>query len=121
MIYYIDFFLLPPGGYTTQEKETLLQQAPGLRKIRHVEFDGDDISIFIHSKRKLTSCAVNAYTAWLQDKMERSGDSPDWVCFTSWLGPLVTGMVKEGLLAGKFDEQVFRAVSRIQREIAQHS
>ena len=70
----------------------------------------------MEGKRKLPSCAVNAFAAWLQDKKERDGHSPDWVCFTSWFGPLLTHMVKEGGLAGKFDEQVFSAV-RVSDEI----
>ena len=104
--------------YNPKEKADILQRAQGLRKIRQIEFDQYDISVFVEGKRKLPSCAANAFTAWLQDKKERDGYSPDWVCFTSWFGPLLTHMVKKGGLAGKFDKQVFSAVS-IPRNITQ--
>ena len=35
---------------------------------------------------------MNSFTACLQDRAEGKG-APDWVIFSSWLGPLVTGAI----------------------------
>jgi hypothetical protein len=67
------------------------------RQIRGCQFVKDDLLCLIEDRRKIPSTAMNAFSARLQDL----DDAPrDYVIFSSWLGPLAAGKVKEGSMAG---------------------
>jgi len=63
-------------------------------------------------KRSLPSTTINAFGAHLQKVLDVDrgvGDTP--IIFSSWLGPLATGEIKDSGFAGSFEDHVIVAVS----------
>jgi hypothetical protein len=81
--------------------------------IRNVQISNEDLECLLpHQKLKLPSSTINAYGAWVQKKGEDSSEVRSaCAIFSSWLGPLVTGKVKEGKIYGTFEGHVLVAVS----------
>jgi hypothetical protein len=63
---------------------------------------------------KIPSSLINVYGAHLQNVLD---DAPDGIddpaIFSSWLGPLVTGTIRDGGIEGSFEEHVSAAVCNI--------
>ncbi|TFK58820.1 hypothetical protein BDN72DRAFT_949631 [Pluteus cervinus] len=94
-----------------EDTTTLYAQAGGIRQIRNITITSTEIKCLIDGKHRLDSTTVNAVCAKLQADAEESGDAPRWCVFSSWLGPLVMGKVREGGPYGSILEHVKAAVS----------
>jgi hypothetical protein len=69
-----------------------------IREIRSIQIIQEDLRCLIEYRRKIASTAMNAFCARLQDLDDEA--SRDYVVFSSWLGPLVSGKVMGGTMAG---------------------
>jgi hypothetical protein len=82
----------------------------GSRKIRNFEITASDLLPLFLDKKKIPGSTINAYGAILQQKAEEQ-EIGDWCIFSSWLGPLVGGIVEEGKTVGTINEHIMAAVS----------
>ena len=84
-----------------------------IRHIHNVQISNEDLKCLLpRQKLKLPSSTINAYGAWVQKQGEDlSKVSSVCAIFSLWLGPLVTGQVKEGKIYGTFEGHVLLAVS----------
>lgn len=87
-----------------------LQRAKGIRENRNTQITDAEIDLLIEGHRKLDSTIINVVSARLQQVTEESGGARNWCVFSSWLGPLVAGIVKEGKYAGTILEHVQTAI-----------
>jgi hypothetical protein len=69
-----------------------------IREIRGIQVIREDLICLTEDRRKVPSTAMDAFCARLQDLDNE--DSRDYVIFSSWLGPLVSGKVTEGTMVG---------------------
>ena len=99
--------MLPIGTSTLAE---FTARAKGIREIRNTQITDAEIDLLIEGHRKLDSTIINVVSARLQQIAEESGGAPNWCVFSSWLGPLVAGIVGEGKYAGTILEHVQAAV-----------
>jgi hypothetical protein len=84
-----------------------------IRQIRNIQICHQDLEPLLPDRRiKIPSSLINAFGAHLQKVLD---DAPDGIddpaIFSSWLGPIVTGTVKDGGIEGSFEEHVLAAVS----------
>ena len=84
-----------------------------IRHIRNGQISNEDLKCLLpRQKLKLPSSTINAYGAWVQKKGEDLYEvSSACTIFSWWLGPSVTGKVKEGKIYGTFEGHVLVAVS----------
>ena len=62
-------------------------------------------------KTKLPSTMINAYGAYLQQVLDAApNDSTDPIIFSSWLGPIASGKIRDGGVEGSFERHVMVAV-----------
>ena len=55
-------------------------------------------------KTKLPSTMINAYGAYLQQVLDAApNDSTDPIIFSSWLGPIASGKIRDGGVEGSFE------------------
>jgi len=69
-----------------------------IREIRGIQVIQEDLICLIEDRKKIPSTAMDAFCARLQDLDDE--ESRDYVIFSSWLGPLVSGKVTGGAMAG---------------------
>jgi hypothetical protein len=86
-----------------------------IRQIRNIQICRQDLEPLLPDKQmKIPSSLINAFGAYLQKVLD---DAPDGIddpaIFSSWLGPIVTGTIKDGGIEGSFNEHVLAAVSNI--------
>ena len=84
-----------------------------IRQIRNIQISHQDLEPLLPNQQtKIPSSLINAFGAHLQKVLD---DAPDGIdnpaIFLSWLGPIVTGTVKDGGIEGSFEEHVLAAVS----------
>ena len=88
------------SAYTPTRKRsmsgTVLNQH--IRQIRNIQICRQDLEPLVPNQRmKIPSSLINAFGAHLQKVLD---DAPDGIddpaIFSSWLGPMVTGTVKDG-------------------------
>lgn len=66
-------------------------------------------------KKELPSTTINAFGAHLWNVLNEDPREDDKLCiFSSWLGPLATGELKDGGIEGSFNEHVIVAVNIFQ-------
>ena len=84
-------------------------------QIRNIQICRLDLKPLLpEAKEKLPSPTINAFGACLQkviDKGPGDGDNP--IIFSSWLGPLAAGEIKDEGNEGSFEEHVVVAVSQL--------
>ena len=68
-----------------------------VRTICDFQFDGADLKPLTNSGNTTT---INAYCAYLQECAESDDGDPDWVIFSSWMGPIATKAIPEGAKGG---------------------
>ena len=62
-------------------------------------------------KRRLPSTTINAFGAHLQKVLDvDQGVGDTLIIFSSWLGPIATGEIKDGGFKGSFKDHVIAAV-----------
>ncbi|KAJ4480786.1 hypothetical protein C8R41DRAFT_771229 [Lentinula lateritia] len=96
-----------------EEKELNTVQAAakaGTRRIRDSDIEQTHFDMLIHGGARLTSSVMNAVAAQIQLEAEREGESPNFCVLSSWLGPLVEGVVGEGPVVGTFDMHICQSV-----------
>ena len=69
-----------------------------IREIRGTLIIKDDLMCLIEDQRKIPGTVMNAFCGRLQDLDNDA--SRDYTIYSSWLGPLVSGKVMEGTMAG---------------------
>jgi hypothetical protein len=68
--------------------------------------------------QKLPSTTINAFGVHLQQVLDadpEGGDTP--TIFSSWLGPLATGEIKDSGFEGSFEAHVLVAASKLQTSV----
>jgi hypothetical protein len=85
-----------------------------IRQIRNIQICRQDLEPLLpKEKRKLPSTTINAFAAHLQKVLDNDQEDGDkLIIFSSWLGPLATGEIKESF-EGSFEDHVIAAVSHI--------
>ena len=79
--------------------QSIHKRTRGIRRIRDFDITDSEIDRLINSKR-LDSTTVNTLCAKIQADQEENGTTPNWCVFSSWLGPLVEGKVRETVKGG---------------------
>ena len=87
-------------------------RAKGIHEIWNTQIADAEIDLLIEGHRKLDSTIINVVSVKLQQVAEESGGALNWCVFSSWLGPLVAGIVAEGKYAGTILEHVQTAVCK---------
>ncbi|TFY52598.1 hypothetical protein EVG20_g10486 [Dentipellis fragilis] len=80
-----------------------------LRRIRNIDFNSDDLRSLVdgtHNHQKVDSCALNIFCAVVQCNYDPNAD---FYVFSSWLGPLVQGLIINTRVIGTFEENIRRA------------
>ena len=83
-----------------------------IRQIRNIQVSRADLEPLLPvTKKKLPSTTINAYGAYLQQVLDAAPkDSTDPIIFSSWLGPIASGKIKDGGIEGSFEQHVMAAV-----------
>jgi len=82
-------------------------------QIRNIQVSQADLKPLLPEmkKKKLPSTTINAYGAYLQQVLDTApNDSTDPIIFSSWLGPIASGKIKDGGIEGSFEQHVMAAV-----------
>ena len=84
-----------------------------IRQIRNIQVCHADLEPLLPQvKKKLPSTTINAFGAYLQRVLDEAPESTtDPIIFSSWLGPIASGKIKDGGIEGSFEEHVMAAVS----------
>jgi hypothetical protein len=84
-----------------------------IRQIRNIQVCRADLEPLLPQvKKKLPSTTINAYGAYLQQVLDEAPESTtDPIIFSSWLGPIASGKIKDGGNEGSFEQHVIAAVS----------
>ena len=82
------------------------------RQIRNIQVSQADLEPLLpEMKKKLPSTTINAYGAYLQQVLDTApNDSTDPIIFSSWLGPIASGKIRDGGIEGSFEQHVMAAV-----------
>ena len=83
-----------------------------IRQIRNIQIIRKDLEPLLPGvKIKFPSTTINTYGAFTQQVEQNLADSTgDFTIFSSWLGPLATGKIKDGRVEGSFIEHVIAAI-----------
>jgi len=83
-----------------------------IRQIRNIQVSWADLEPLLpEMKKKLPSTTINAYGAYLQQVLDAApNDSTDPIIFSSWLGPIASGKIRDGGIEGSFEQHVMAAV-----------
>ncbi|KAG6908109.1 hypothetical protein DXG01_006147 [Tephrocybe rancida] len=98
-----------PQFVLKQDNLEALQQV-GLRKIRNIEFNYEDVSAVVEDQKKITGTTINAFGAVLQQQADDVADDTLWCIFSTWLGDLIQDHVSARAV-GTFEEHVHMACS----------
>ena len=83
-----------------------------IRQIRNIQVSQADLEPLLpEMKKKLPSTTINAYRAYLQQVLDAApNDSTDPIIFSSWLGPIASGKIRDRGIEGSFEQHVMAAV-----------
>ena len=83
-----------------------------LRQIRNIQVCRADLEPLLPQvKKKLPSTTINAFGAYLQHALNEAAETTtDPIIFSSWLGPIASGKIKDGGIEGSFEQDVIAAV-----------
>jgi hypothetical protein len=84
-----------------------------IRQIRNIQVCRADLEPLLpQAERKFPSTTINAFGAYLQQVLNDAAESTtDPIIFSSWLGPIASGNIKDGGNEGSFEQHVMAAVS----------
>ncbi|TFY65415.1 hypothetical protein EVG20_g5598 [Dentipellis fragilis] len=95
--------MVNPDSESTSEPPDL-----HLRSIRGIDFNSNDLQSLVDNPRnhqKVDSCVINVFCALMQQNCEPAAD---FYVFSSWLGPLVQGHVRNTSFIGSFEDNLHR-------------
>src|ERR1700683_3954173 len=83
-----------------------------IRQIWNIQICHQDLKLLVPNQQmKIPSSLINAFGAHLQKVLDDALDGiDDPAIFSSWLGPMVMGTIKDGGIEGSFEEHVLAAV-----------
>ncbi|KAF8230000.1 hypothetical protein L208DRAFT_1140460, partial [Tricholoma matsutake] len=80
------------------------------RGIRNIQITSTEFTTLIEEETKIPATIVNAYGTVLQQLEEQNAGHSNFSIFSSWLGPLVSGLVNEGRAYGTIQGHIEAAV-----------
>ena len=80
------------------------------RVIRNIQILDADFTHLVESHTKIQSTIMNAYGAVLQHLEEQNSGHAHFCVFSSWLGPLISGEVREGRAYSMIEGHIDAAV-----------
>ena len=90
-----------------------------IHQVRNIQICQLDLAPLLPKvKQKLPSTTINAFGAHLQQVLDAdpgAGNTP--TIFSSWLGPLTMGEIKDSGFEGSFEAHVLAAVSKLQTSV----
>jgi hypothetical protein len=82
-----------------------------IQQIRNIQITRQDLEPLLPGESKFPSTTINAYGAFTQQMEQQLSTTADnFVIFSSWLGPIATGTIKDGGNEGSFEGHVLAAV-----------
>jgi hypothetical protein len=108
--------LLPAPASMSSLLDDPVQQRAHVAKhihgIRNIQLGSSDFFPLIDGKAKIPGATLNAFGAVLQQEAERIYGHSDFAILSSWLGPLVSGKIKEGGLQDTIEHHIEAAVRK---------